>query len=90
MNVYEFMIWTAVRHNGNFSHNIERIERIHAMNEERARGKIILKETTQQMVGTLKLEASREYIYSTRRIGTVVKRMYYEYSDSCGLLPKPC
>ena len=81
MNAFEIELWVGVRHNGKFSHNVIRTELIHARNEQEARGKIMLKGGTTYVTGTLKIEASTEYLYSCKKIGTVRKQLYYEYSD---------
>ncbi len=87
MNVYEVDIWYQVRHNDKFSHTVTRTKLIHALNEERAKKKITLKPSVTRETGTLKIEASPEFIYSIRKTGTVTKQMYYEYSD--GRNPRP-
>ena len=81
MNVYEIDIWCQVRHNDKFSHTVTRTELIHALSEERAKKKITLKPSVTREIGTLKIEASTEFIYAIRKAGTVTKQMYYEYSD---------
>jgi len=94
MNVYEVDIWKSVKHNGIFSHNIQRKLVIHAVNEQKARSKTLrtlASSSTQHSVGTvtngLTIEVSPEYIYGIQKTGTVIKRMYYEYSD--GRNPRP-
>ena len=89
MNTYEFDIWYQVDHNGKFSHTVTRSELIHALNEEMAKKKIILQPSSTWNAGngTLKIEATAEFIYATRRTGTVTKQVYYVYSD--GRRPRP-
>ncbi|KKM76441.1 hypothetical protein LCGC14_1380020 [marine sediment metagenome] len=87
MNVYELNIWYQVAHNGKFSHTVQRTEVIHALNEERALGKIVLAGKRSHVAGTLTIDVTAEFIYESRRTGTVVKKMYYEYSD--GRNPRP-
>jgi len=87
MNVYEIDIWRSVKHNGTFSHTVHRVELIHALNEERAKKKITLREGKTQEAGTLTIEVSSETIYAIRKTGTVLKQMYYVYSD--GRSPRP-
>ena len=58
-----------------------RVELIHARNEQEAKGKIELTVGKTYVTGNLKIEASAEFIYSCKKIGTVKKQLYYEYSD---------
>ena len=86
MNVYEVDIWRSVTHNGKFSHNATRQQLVHALNEERARGKVLLAKAKDWESG-MKIEASEEVIYSIKKTGTVTKQMFYVYSD--GRSPRP-
>ena len=81
MNVYEFDIWYQVKHDGKFSHTVTRTQLVHALNLERARRKITLKPAVSRSIGPLEVEASDEFIYAVKRTGTVIKRMFYVYSD---------
>ena len=87
MNVYDIDIWRSVYHNDEFSHTAIRYQLVHALNEERARRKVILAEG--KTLGPLGwgLRVSDEVIYSIRKAGTVTKQMYYVYSD--GRTPRP-
>ena len=88
MNVYEISIWRGVKHNGEFSHNVQRMELIHARNEAEARGKVTLTPSkTYESNSSLKIEASAETIYSCRKTGTVLVKPFYVYSD--GRTPRP-
>ncbi len=81
MNVYEIDIWRSVKHNGEFSHTVQRKEIIHALNEERAKKRITLAESKTWDSDGLKTEVSSEFIYRIAKTGTVRKKLYYEYSD---------
>jgi len=87
MNVYEFDIWRSVKHNGEFSHNVPRTQLVHALNEAKARERIILAQGKAWANGLTTIETSSEFIYSTRKTGTVTKQMFYVYSD--GRTPRP-
>ena len=89
MNVYEIDIWKSVKHNGVFSHNILRKVVIHSVNEEKARSKalLMLASSSTNKLPDLLIEVSPENIYGIQKTGTVIKRMYYEYSD--GRAPRP-
>jgi hypothetical protein len=84
MNVYEASIWCDVHHGSEFSHNSQRVQLIHALNEERAKKKITL--APKKTCGTDTI-ISTEFIYSIRKTGTVVIKPYYVYSD--GRSPRP-
>lgn len=88
MNVYEAHIWCRVKHNGEFSHNGQRFELIHALNEERARKQIVLADSKTWGEGTQRVDIASEFIYSIEKTGTVKKQMYYVYSN--GRSPRPC
>lgn len=82
MNVYEIDIWQQVKHNDKFSHTVTRLQLVHALNEERAKKKVILAESKAwNDGGSLTIEASPEFIYRIEKTGTVTKQLYYEYSD---------
>jgi len=81
MNAFEVDIWKQVKHNGKFSHTIPRMELIHARNEQEARGKVELAGGELQKGYNLEIDVSAEFIYSCRKVGTVRKQLYYEYSD---------
>jgi len=81
MNVYEIDIWKQVKRNGEFSHTVTRLELVHALNEERAKKKVILAESRKWDSSNLMIEASSEFIYNIRKTGIVTKKQYYEYSD---------
>ena len=81
MQAFDIEIWRQVEHNGKFSHTVPRVELIHARNEQEAKGKVKLVEGKTQMVGDLEIQVSNEFIYSCRKIGTVRKVLFYEYSD---------
>ena len=87
MNAYEISIWRGVKHNGEFSHNIQRTELIHARNEIEARHKVTLAQGYLQNITSLQIEVSGEFIYSCRKIGTVKIEKFYVYSD--GRTPRP-
>ena len=87
MNVYEFDIWKQVKRDGEFSHTCTRMELIHALNEERATSKITLAGEKTWESGGGKFVVSGEFIYAVRKTLTVVKQMYYVYSDGRG--PRP-
>ena len=88
MNVYEIDIWRSVYHGEKFTHNAQRQELIHALNEDRAKKKIELADERVWQSGTLVIRAAQEVIYSIRKTGTVTKQLYYVYSD--GRTPRPC
>ena len=82
MNAYKLHIWTSVRHNGKYSHTVQRYKIVHAHNTEEAKGKIKLKEAkTYNASKDLIIEASTEFIYEAEKIGTVTIQPYYVYSD---------
>ena len=81
MNVYEFDIWCGVKRNGEYSHTSTRRQLVHALNEARAKKKIVLAEAKTWGAGEQKIDVSNEYVYAVRRTGTVTKQMYYVYSD---------
>jgi len=87
MNVYEFDIWTQVKHNGEFSHTVMRVDVVHALNEERARKKITLHKGKVWKDGGLEISSSDEFVYGVTKTGTVTIRPYYVYSD--GRTPRP-
>ncbi|MCK5016431.1 MAG: hypothetical protein KAS32_05090 [Candidatus Peribacteraceae bacterium] len=81
MNVYDIDIWRSVHHGDKFSHNATRYQLVHALNEERAKRKVILAEEKTWENGSLVIRASSEVIYSIRKAGTVTKHLFYVYSD---------
>lgn len=81
MQVYEIDIWRQVKRNGEFSHTVQRMELVHALNEKRAKTKVTLVEGRTWDNGGQHLEVSGEFIYAIRKTGTVTKQLYYEYSD---------
>ena len=88
MNVYEIDIWRSVKHNCEFSHNDNRVVLVHALNEDSAKKKITLgPEKTWSSGSGLVIKVSAEYIYRLTKVGTVRKKLYYEYSD--GRRPRP-
>lgn len=87
MNVYEFDIWYQVNHNGKFSHTVTRMQLVHALNEERAKKHVTLREGGTRETGSLTIDFTAEVIYATRKTGTVTKQMFYVYSD--GRTPRP-
>ncbi len=87
MNAYEIRIWKSVKHNDKFSHYLERKQLIHARNETQAKNKIALEKGNAHNLDNLIITVSEEYIYSTTKIGTVVIRPFYVYSD--GRTPRP-
>jgi hypothetical protein len=87
MNTYEFDIWKQVKHNDKFSHTYQRVELVHALNEERAKAKLSLKPAESHEMNGHKTEVGAEFIYSSRRTGTVTIQPYYVYSD--GRSPRP-
>lgn len=87
MNVYEFDIWYSVKHSGKFSHTSIRYQMVHALNEERARKKLTLAQSTTMGTEPHLVETSAEFIYSVRKTGTVKKQLFYVYSN--GRTPRP-
>ncbi len=81
MNVFEIDKWVQVCHNGKYSHTVTRTELIHARNEQEAKGKVKLKESKTWVSAALEIQVSAEFIYACRKVGTVRKQLYYEYSD---------
>lgn len=81
MNAFEIDIWRQVKHNGKFSHTVTRVELIHARSEQEAKGKVKLTEGKTYINSNPEIEVSAEFIYSCRKIGTVRKQLYYEYSN---------
>ena len=81
MNAYLVDIWTGVKHNNKFSHNVQRVELVHARNENEAKTKVTLVKGYKKLVGDLALDVSNETIYSVRKIGTVRIKRCYVYSD---------
>ena len=88
MNAYRISVWKSVTHNGEFSHNLAREELIHARNAAEAEGKIILAPAALHGMHGLSIGVSSEIIYSTEKIGTVTKQLFYVYSG--GSTPRPC
>jgi hypothetical protein len=82
VNAYKLHIWTAVKHNGKFTHNVQRRKIVHARNSDEAKGKVKLKEAkSYNLPNTFMVETSAEYIYQVEKIGTVIIQPYYVYSD---------
>ena len=87
MNVYEFYIWCSVTNGGEFSHNAERFQLVHSLNEKRARKKVTLEQPKTMGTEPHLVEVSGEFIYSIKKTGNVKKQMFYVYSD--GRAPRP-
>jgi len=81
MNVYEISIWRSVYRNGTFSHTVQRMELVHALNKGKAKERITLAKAHVSGANPPYDEVSDEFIYSIRKTGTVTKQLYYEYSD---------
>ena len=87
MNVYEAHIWRSVYHSGQFSHTATRTQLIHALNEGRAKQKIVLAPEKVMGIEPHTVKASAEVIYALRKVGTVTIQRFYVYSD--GRSPRP-
>ena len=82
MNVFEADIWASVYHGDKFSHTTIRYQLIHAMSEEQAKKKIILKPEKATTIGNgLTIKSHNEFIYALRQSGTVCIKPFYVYSD---------
>ena len=81
MNAYEIVVWRSVKHNNGFSHNDGRVVLVHARNEEEAKKKVVLRVGCVIRLIDLIIDVSAEFIYSTRKIGTVRIERFYVYSD---------
>lgn len=90
MNAYEICIWKSVKHNGKFSHNIERRQLVHTRNEKEAGLKVELEPSKihdMTKAGGILIEVSQEYIYEVVKIGTVHIEKFYVYSDGRNPIP---
>jgi hypothetical protein len=87
MNVYRIDIWRSVNHGETFSHNVQRVEIVHALNKDKALKKIKLAPEKVWHSGSLEIKASSETIYSIEKTGTVTIQPFYVYSD--GRTPRP-
>lgn len=83
MNAYEVNIWASVKHNGIFSHHIERELVIHARNVGEAKNKVYLKKGCINTGNDkLNIEVSEEFIESVYLIGEVEIHPHYVYSGN--------
>lgn len=81
MNGYKITYRRAISHNGEFSHQIDRFETIHAKDKDEARAFAIDKclPAEKKEIFELELEASKERILEIEWLGTVRYKVVVEY-----------
>jgi hypothetical protein len=84
MNAYEISIWRGIRHNEKFIVNDQRTVIIHARNETEAKSKVKLAEPQHNNLDNIRIDVSKEFIYTVYKIGTVTIQPFYVYSNDRG------